>query len=156
MNNKKRVSVTCGHPDRPNFGLGKCRSCYMRDYRKTYDRRAENHTPEARKRRKTWQEQNRETVRKCIRSAQKFKAFGLTQEEYDEKLRIQGNLCALCRLPFYGKYLKGGDPVLDHSHTGGKVREFLHRVCNTALGQLRDDPKVCRLAAEYLEKHQDK
>ena len=25
-------AVTCGHPDRPHQGYGKCRSCFMKDY----------------------------------------------------------------------------------------------------------------------------
>lgn len=79
----------------------------------------------------------------------------MTVEEYENKLSSQNSTCALCRKKFYGVYMGGGDPVLDHSHSSGKVREFVHRICNTGLGHFKDDPNVCRLAAEYLEKHKE-
>lgn len=43
---------------------------------------------------------------------------------------------------------------LDHWHAGprkGKIRGWLCPRCNTALGSLRDDPNLLRLAITYLE-----
>jgi hypothetical protein len=44
---------------------------------------------------------------------------------------------------------------LDHDHLTGKLRDFIHRDCNLAIGLLEDDPNLYRLAEEYLEKHGD-
>lgn len=46
-------------------------------------------------------------------------------------------------------------PVLDHNHRTGQLRQFLHRGCNVALGIFKDDPSLCRKAAEYLERHKE-
>jgi len=76
--------------------------------------------------------------------------FGISFIEYEqrrEKQRKQGDLCGLCKRPL-------GEKVnLDHNHKTEKLREFLHIKCNLALVLLEDDPNLCRLAAEYLEKH---
>lgn len=126
---------------------------YMRAYRIGKDRSSENRTPKAKARRRDWQAANIDTARACVRASATFRRFGITQKQYDEKLASQNNLCTLCGEAFYGEYLGGGDPVLDHKHEGGKLRDFIHRMCNTALGLFKDDPAICRKAAVYLEKH---
>lgn len=77
--------------------------------------------------------------------------FNLSLEEYDalrDKQREEGDLCGVCRRPL------GKDRAhLDHNHKTKKLREFVHRDCNLAIGLLEDDPHLCRLAAEYLERH---
>lgn len=41
---------------------------------------------------------------------------------------------------------------VDHDHNTGKVRGFLCDRCNVVLGRVKDDPKLLRQLAEYLEK----
>lgn len=77
--------------------------------------------------------------------------FGISSEEYQSKRdqqRKEGDLCGLCKRPL-GKERAH----LDHDHRTNKLRDFIHRDCNLAIGLLEDDPKLCRLAAEYLERH---
>lgn len=51
-------------------------------------------------------------------------------KEYREKLlKEQNGICPLC-----GGEIES-DPVLDHCHKYGHVRQVLHRICNTALGK---------------------
>jgi Recombination endonuclease VII len=79
--------------------------------------------------------------------------FGISSMEYQVKRDLQrkaGDLCGLCRRPL-GENLAH----LDHNHRTGKLRDFLHRDCNLAIGLFEDNPKFCRLAAEYLERHGD-
>lgn len=45
----------------------------------------------------------------------------------------QGNVCALCGLPF----TRGDYPVLDHDHTTGHIRGVLHNTCNSTEGKVR-------------------
>lgn len=76
---------------------------------------------------------------------------GLTPEQYVNKRdqqRKDGDLCGLCKRPL-GKERAH----LDHNHRTNKLRDFIHRDCNLAIGLLEDDPNLCRLAAGYLEKH---
>jgi hypothetical protein len=79
--------------------------------------------------------------------------FGISIEEYEarrEAQRAAGDLCGLCKQPLTNV---DSTPNLDHDHDTMQIRDFLHRACNMALGLLKDDPNICRLAAEYLERH---
>ena len=91
--------------------------------------------------------------RESVRACDLRRRFGITIEEYEAKReaqRLAGDLCGLCRKPLSNV---DSTPNLDHDHDTLQLRDFLHRSCNMALGLLKDDPKVCRLAAEYLERH---
>lgn len=85
--------------------------------------------------------------------------YGLTLEQFDRMLALQGNVCAIC----------GGEPhqkvrnvkrdgvkpqyVVDHDHATGKVRGLLCHSCNSTLGYAKDSPANLRAAAHYLELH---
>ena len=76
--------------------------------------------------------------------------FGLTLEDYDRMLADQGGGCAVC-----------GDPPgksalhVDHCHESGRVRGLLCFRCNSAIGNLRDDPAIVAAALAYLTRHGD-
>lgn len=114
------------HPNRRHQGKGLCGPCYMKRYLKS--------NPAGRRDRRG-------------------ERFGITPEMYSTKRdqqRKDGDLCGLCKRPL-GKERAH----LDHNHRTNKLRDFIHRDCNLAIGLLEDDPNLCRLAAEYLEKHGD-
>jgi len=79
------------------------------------------------------------------------KVFGISLEDYNARLESQKNLCALCKEPFEGNGATGRAPALDHSHQDGSLRKFVHNNCNRGMGFLNDDPRLLRMAAEYLE-----
>ena len=55
---------------------------------------------------------------------------GIGADEFDEILRAQGGVCAICGRP---------DPEhVDHDHTSGRVSGILCSDCNGGLGQFRD------------------
>lgn len=72
--------------------------------------------------------------------------YGLGPGDYENLLNQQNGVCAIC-----GQLDKSGILDIDHDHSTGKVRGLLCGKCNTGIGQLRDDPVLCRKAAEYLE-----
>ena len=76
--------------------------------------------------------------------------FGLTLEQYELLLRQSGGVCPICREKFEEKTLGKRQPVLDHCHTTGKVRGFVCRMCNIAIGGLRDDPVIVQRVLEWL------
>lgn len=79
----------------------------------------------------------------------KLKArFGITAEEYDRLLEQQDGKCAICGSST--SYL-GHRLAVDHDHQTQVVRGLLCKACNVGIGNLQDNPKLCRLAADYLE-----
>ena len=74
---------------------------------------------------------------------------GITVADYEQRLKDQNGVCAICGQPETDrrrKYLS-----IDHCHEGGHVRGLLCRACNQALGFMKDSPEQLRKAADYLE-----
>jgi len=94
-----------------------------------------------------WKENNPEKAKEIIRRHSRKKLYGITQEAYDALLAKQSGVCAICKQPPINEPLS-----VDHDHATNQIRGLLHRVCNTGIGNLKDDSMLCRLAAEYLEK----
>jgi hypothetical protein len=84
----------------------------------------------------------------------KYRNYGLTPKDFDAMLTEQDNRCAVC-----GREFTDTDPpVVDHDHRccpgpktcGQCIGGLLHGGCNSGLGNLRDDPETCLMAAIYL------
>jgi recombination endonuclease VII len=71
--------------------------------------------------------------------------YGLSIEGYNALLAQQGGACAICRKQPEQRL------CVDHCHVTRKVRRLLCRRCNLGIGYFRDDPRLLRLAAAYLE-----
>jgi hypothetical protein len=77
--------------------------------------------------------------------------YGMTPEEYSVRLRQQKGRCKVCgRKP---EVPTGRFSILhvDHDHETGEVRGLLCWSCNAGLGNMKDDPKILRAAADYLD-----
>lgn len=96
---------------------------------------------------KDWEEKNNFSAKENNRRWH-LRKYGMTEEDYNELLIIQGGLCAICKKLPTEKYF-----VIDHCHNSLKIRGLIHRTCNTAIGLLNDDANLVRLALEYLEKN---
>ena len=72
-------------------------------------------------------------------------------------MRLQGNLCPLCRTPF-----EEDDIIhLDHDHRSGHVRASLHGACNLALGKVeraarmtKNPQNFVKHVFDYIDHHQ--
>ena len=70
-----------------------------------------------------------------------MRRYGIGADEFDELVRQQGSVCAICGRP---------DPEhVDHDHDTGEVRGIL--CFNCGLGQFRDSIDALLAAAEYLD-----
>lgn len=105
----------------------KCKSCassYMREWRRKM--------PLQNRRQMEW--------------TQNLKSkYGLSPDDYDLILAAQGGRCSICRKPPREQRLH-----VDHDHETGEIRGLLCSCCNTAIGQLQDDPDIAQAAADYL------
>lgn len=94
---------------------------------------------------KVWRAENVEKRRDyMLRWAQ-----GATYASKMERLRAQGNVCAICKTDAPD----GRGWHQDHCHQTKRQRGVLCGLCNGALGLAKDDPKLLRRMAAYLEQH---
>ena len=81
------------------------------------------------------------------------KSYGISLDDYNEMVRTQNGVCAICSNP-ESRLDKDGGPrmmAVDHCHTSKKVRALLCSSCNKALGSFKDSPELLRKAALYVE-----
>ena len=82
--------------------------------------------------------------------------YGMSWEEYLEKVRAAGNACEICKQEFlpidYKSGKRGNAACIDHDHNTGKIRGVICNRCNRALGLLKDSRSILIAAAEYLAK----
>lgn len=88
----------------------------------------------------------------------RFAWYGLTEDDYEEMLALQGGVCAGCgRLPNPDIRLN-----IDHKHQpedkkrepferATHVRGLLCHLCNRVLGILRDNANACYNLGKYLD-----
>ena len=84
--------------------------------------------------------------------------YNITLEEYDEILKAQNGVCAICGKPEITLY-NGATRRLnvDHNHITGQNRGLLCLNCNTAIGSFQTDatgPELLLKAVEYIRRHQ--
>jgi len=88
----------------------------------------------------------------------KWSSFGVDATRYQEMLREQKGVCAICGKPERAPDKASGktrDMAIDHNHETGAIRQLLCSNCNRALGRFRDDPALLDAAMAYLHKHLD-
>lgn len=76
--------------------------------------------------------------------------YGITLQQYKEKLEQQNNSCSIC-----GVKLSAHDKNthLDHDHKTGKLRDFLCGNCNRGIGSFHDEVWKLEKAIQYLNSH---
>lgn len=78
--------------------------------------------------------------------------YRLTVEVFDAMVAAQNGVCAICSQPC----ATHSRLSVDHDHSTGLVRALLCRRCNSGLGHFGDNPRLLRLAADYLDLHNEK
>ena len=113
----------------------KCYRCYMRDYMN--ERRAK-------------------LDKRGRRDIDLRRNYHITIDQYEALLSAQGGQCKIC-----GSSDPGANGVfeVDHDHAccdkkgscGQCVRGLLCTNCNTGISRFKDDPKLLRAAADYMD-----
>lgn len=77
------------------------------------------------------------------------RGYGLTLEQYDEMIKEQDSICAIC-----GSINSDGRRLcVDHNHETGKIRKLLCHCCNSLVGYAKEDIIILRSTINYLENH---
>ena len=75
--------------------------------------------------------------------------YGISQEEFEQRLEKQNHLCSLCLRPF--DKIPKLRPVMDHNHSTKENRDILHDECNRKLGVV-ENSEFLEKALQYLRK----
>jgi hypothetical protein len=81
------------------------------------------------------------------------KLYGITANDYDDLLKKQNGVCAICEKPETAVIRnKRVRLAVDHDHTKGIIRGLLCMMCNHGIGRFKDDIKILQRAIDYLNK----
>jgi hypothetical protein len=79
--------------------------------------------------------------------------YGITELDFETKLKSQNYVCAICGSSKTGAKHKKNLSI-DHSHKSGKIRGLLCDPCNRGLGLLKEDKNLLKKAIGYLEEYE--
>lgn len=111
--------------------------------------------------RKIWRDSNSEIIKhkqrkwyhynnEKVKNSYIKSVYGLTLEEYYNKIEEQNNRCAIC-----GREFKNSkDTYIDHNHTTGEIRGLLCSKCNPAIGLLSENQRILYNAIVYLSNYE--
>jgi hypothetical protein len=80
-----------------------------------------------------------------------LKKYGITEEEYNNRRKLQNNSCEICG--DHEDNQPHGRLHVDHCHTTGLFRGLLCNTCNTGLGMFKDNTTVLFKAIEYINEN---
>jgi hypothetical protein len=164
----KRPCTVCGeiksldnfskHPSGMAGRLSSCKICINTKTRERYNR---NPIDACEKRKESKREYDQRRYTEMIKRGEKPKKnpitaknsyllrnYGITYEQYLQLLEKQDHKCAICGTQESDR--KGGDLVVDHCHSSGKVRGMLCQKCNLMLGNANDLVDTLERAIIYL------
>lgn len=118
-----------------------CKPCYN-DRQKTY---REGEAKE--KVQESWRGASRKYHSYDGRRNKTLRAYGLTEQTYNDMFDLQGGKCAIC-----GKDISV--LCVDHCHKTLIIRGLLCHKCNLGLGYFDDDPDTLDAAAKYLRRYE--
>jgi len=107
------------------------------------------------KRQRKYRAKNKEKIASIQRKSILKGTYGVTIEWYEQKLKEQDGLCAIC----------GSDNPqrsntknfsIDHNHATNEVRGLLCVRCNTLIGYADENPNILNSAIKYIKKYNDK
>jgi len=83
----------------------------------------------------------------------KLKKYNLSPKKFNELLKKQNNVCAICKKSESSKnQYKIRKLSVDHNHKTGKIRGLLCNNCNHALGLIKENTSILRTMIDYLQR----
>lgn len=86
------------------------------------------------------------------RHKKRYKRYGLTRQQFEEKFEAQNGQCAACEVELELEGRRTRSPCVDHNHSTGEIRDILCTRCNLAAGNLKDCSERARKLMNYLKK----
>ena len=91
---------------------------------------------------------------KKIRERRVLNCYGVSVQEYEDRMLRQRGVCAICGQPEKVRDRRTGKVralAVDHCHDSGQVRGLLCQRCNLGIGYLAHYPTILEKAIEYLQ-----
>lgn len=86
-----------------------------------------------------------------VKNSWYLRNYGITSEEYEQKLENQGRCCAICKI--HASECQRALAV-DHDHKTGKNRDLLCVACNITVGFVeKKSPEFLETVRAYLDRH---
>jgi hypothetical protein len=131
-----------------------CRPCHNMRSRRYYHKNKAQNIERKQQRGAEWRQRKRMQDPLHFRRENMRSLYGLTLEQFDDRLAQQGG-CGACGSTTHN----GHNWHVDHDHAccpgakscGECVRGILCALCNLAIGYAKDDPERLRNMADYLE-----
>jgi hypothetical protein len=77
------------------------------------------------------------------------RSYGITSEQFRQKIADQNNACEICCTPF----VVNKNPHVDHNHITNAIRGLLCNNCNLLLGHSKESPDILQSAQSYLKRY---
>lgn len=123
----------------------RCKPCHILAAKKQYEDNPEYGRLKAAR----WREKNPERAKLIAYRTKIRTKYGITLEEYEERLNKQKYTCAICKTSDPGDGVRQFS--VDHDHATGEVRGLLCRSCNSGLGHFKDNVNFLAVAIDYLK-----
>lgn len=141
---------------------GKARlAAYEASPKRLARQRERSRTPEARAKQVAYEENRvitpeerdrwRASARRMSIVHSRRRKYGVTQQDYDDRVFAQNGVCAICGKPETRVVGEKNCPLaVDHDHETGIVRGLLCHSCNSGLGHFKDSLENLSNAIDYL------
>ncbi len=95
----------------------------------------------------------------CVNHYTLYKTYNLHPNQYNEMLKAQNYVCAICEEAetslFHNKTDKVKMLAVDHCHKTNKIRALLCYRCNTFIGRVEESTELLGKMIDYLNKHKE-
>ena len=103
---------------------------------------------------RTCDQEYRDKNRDAVRDYHYKNRYGISYEEYKQKLKEQHYSCEICGSK-HSDNERMKTLVVDHCHTTGKVRGLLCHSCNVALGAAKENEDILLSCISYLRTYKE-
>lgn len=131
--------------------LKTCSKCKQVKIAKEFAKRAKNKDG-LRSQCKNCDQQYRDDNREAVRDYHYKNRYGISLEEYNDKLSVQNYSCAICGSQ-HVENERMKTLVVDHNHATGEVRGLLCHPCNVALGAVKEKEDILMACISYLRSY---
>lgn len=127
-----------------------CQNVYLAQHKDKNKQRVQNYVKNNPEIVKATKKRFYETNKEHLKDIELMKHYGISLTEYNQMLKEQNCVCAICKNPESSK--RKLSLSVDHDHKTGKIRGLLCGRCNRGLGYFKDNINFLTHAIKYLDK----